>query len=118
MSQIDELRAQVRDPEAPLTLIVHAQVRPGQADGLIAAFRTAIATTREEPGCLRYELNQDSRAAHEFLHYERWSNWAALAAHLAAPHTRALLDAVGPLLERLEMRIFAPVAEPDTAPRD
>jgi quinol monooxygenase YgiN len=76
----------------------------------------AVGLTRAEPGCLGYEVSQDSDAPDRFVAYERWQNLAALRAHLGTAHFVAVGAAVGGLLAGAPtVRVLTPVV-PDVAP--
>ncbi|GAA1954943.1 putative quinol monooxygenase [Kitasatospora viridis] len=79
---------------------VIAELRP-RADRL-AEFRVqaeamAVAS-RDEPGCLSYELYVDPADQARWLVVEEWADRAALDAHLAAPHLAEALARTAELL--------------------
>lgn len=45
-----------------------------------------IEPTRQEDGCILYELLQNSDDPTDFVLVEEWESEAALKAHLASPH--------------------------------
>lgn len=53
------------------------------------------ARTREEEGCLRYDLFESAAAPGTFVTVEEWRDQSALDQHLASPHIAAALGAVG-----------------------
>ncbi|MDH5235818.1 MAG: antibiotic biosynthesis monooxygenase [Gemmatimonadota bacterium] len=76
-------------------VIAELRMAPGAREPFLAAFRRLEPLVRAEEGCLEYggvlEV-QTSLAAQSapredvLLVIEKWTNEAALAAHLAAPH--------------------------------
>ena len=84
----------------PQTLYVVARLvaRPGTITAVQAILLDLIAPTRQEPGCLRYELLHNSGDATDFTFIEEWADEAALAAHGATPHLLGALAKVEPLL--------------------
>ena len=80
-----------------LTVVATFQARPGKEAELRAALVPLLAPTRQEPGCLNYDLHvaQDNPA--RFLFHENWTSQAHLDVHLKSPHLQALLPRVGAL---------------------
>jgi quinol monooxygenase YgiN len=50
-----------------------------------------VAQTREEPGCILFEIRQNLKEPTKFTLWECWTNPDALAAHFEAHHTKAYL---------------------------
>lgn len=103
-------------------LHVHAAIRPKPehfADAL-GAIREILPATRAEPGCLRFELLV-AEGEREIHLVEAWTDAAALAAHHAAPYTRAVFARYGawlaapPALTRLRAEDLGPWRGPDHA---
>lgn len=99
--------------EAPgaIYAVTHVDVIPPQKDAgtaLVTAFAQAIRGT---PGNLRFDsLVQNSRANH-FTLVEAWADEAALLAHAAAPRTREMRRALGPMSGSLfDERLYRAVA--------
>jgi quinol monooxygenase YgiN len=65
-----------------------ARLRPDTRDEALAAARQMQDTTAGEPGCLEYRFWTAIDDPDSVLIFERWTDPAALDAHLAAPHTR------------------------------
>ncbi len=77
-----------------LTVIATFQARPGQATELRAALTGLLAPTRQETGCINYDLHASSADPAKFLFHENWTSKAALDAHLQSPHIQALRSRV------------------------
>ena len=80
-----------------LTLIATFQARPGKEAALRAALTGLLAPTRQEAGCLNYDLHASPGDAAKFLFHETWSNQSAVDAHMQSPHVQALLPRVDEL---------------------
>ncbi len=107
-----QVRASVKDPSRPFTLVVSLQAKQGAGKKVEAAFAPAIKATRKEKGCLAYELNRDTKKPGHFLLYERWQNVDALADHLKSAHITALLKELEEVLAGPpEGRILVPVGD-------
>ncbi len=107
-----QVKATVKNPAAPFTLVLHLRAKEGAGPKIEAAFARALKPTRKEKGCLAYDLNRDAKHPAEYIVYERWQNLAALEAHLQSRHITALLDELSSALAGPpEVRILTPAAE-------
>lgn len=77
-----------------VTVIATFQARPGKENELQQALTSLVAPTRQEAGCLNYDLHVLSENPGRFLFHENWTSKAALDAHLQSPHIKALLPRV------------------------
>ncbi|HSI85314.1 MAG: putative quinol monooxygenase [Candidatus Methylacidiphilales bacterium] len=74
-------------------------VRPGTEADFISTFEEAmIVPTRAEPGCILYELHQDTERPDEFIMFERWETKESLDGHFNSPHFKALGEKLHPFL--------------------
>jgi quinol monooxygenase YgiN len=78
------------NPET-LTVVATFQARPGKEAELRAALIGLVAPTRNETGCINYDLHVAPEAPAKFLFHENWTSQAALDTHLKQPHVQALL---------------------------
>lgn len=94
------VRSKVSDPGRPFTLIADLTALPGRGGEVAAAVvdSGAVGLTRAEPGCLAYDIIQDSDAPDRFIAYERWRDVAALWSHVGTAHFAAVGAAIGGLL--------------------
>jgi quinol monooxygenase YgiN len=95
---IAQVKATVKDPDKPFTLVVSLQTKDGAQEKFEAAVARATKLTRREKGCLAYELNRDPKTPGEYVLYERWENLTTLEAHLKSRHITKLLAELGDLL--------------------
>jgi quinol monooxygenase YgiN len=81
-----------------LTVVAMMKAKTGQESVLHQELLALIPTTRQEPGCLNYDLHQavDNPAA--FMFHENWTSKKHLDDHLARPHLQAFLAKAGDLL--------------------
>ncbi len=91
------VKANVKDPSKPFTMLVYIKVKEGAAGKFENAFAKAVTETRKEKGNLAYDLNRSTKNPNEFVVYERWRNLTALEAHLKSAHIQALFAATGDL---------------------
>ena len=91
------VKAAVKDPAKPFTLVIRLKVKEGAGAKLEAAFGKAAKATRKEKGNRAYDLNRDPQMPTQYLVYERWQDLPALEAHLKASYIMALLAELGEL---------------------
>jgi quinol monooxygenase YgiN len=84
---------------ADLEVVAILKAKDGQADRLQAALQAFVGPTREEPGCLSYELFESGAAAGTFITVERWRSQQDVDSHLKAPHMSQFYDAAGDTLD-------------------
>jgi len=60
----------------------------------------------KEPGCLKYVLMEVIAEPGRFLTYERWTNKAALDAHMVTPDIKEIVPKLQPILAKPVSQIF------------
>jgi quinol monooxygenase YgiN len=66
--------------------------------------------SRQDTGCISYEMYQDIKDETVLTMIETWENEAALQAHLNAPHFKRLVPQIGALaIKDTEMNIYQKV---------
>lgn len=73
----------------PLTVVAVLRAKPGQEASLRQELLALIPVTRQEPGCLNYDLHQAAEDSGLFMFHENWSSKQHLDDHLARPHLQA-----------------------------
>ena len=81
-----------------LTVVVRAKAKPGREGDLERELRAIVASTHNEPGCLRYVLHRSIEAAGTFLTIERWASKEAIDQHFAMTYVQVLLQKGADLL--------------------
>lgn len=84
-------------------------VRPGKDGELWPLLDGMVASSRKEPGNLRYDLWRDQADPDRFVLDELYADDDAVAAHRATPHFKSYLSAIGDLAERTAL-VLAPAA--------
>ena len=71
-------------------LIVFARMKAKseKIQDVARALQGLVSPTRQEAGCLQYDLHQSSEDTSLFYFYERWTGEEALAAHLKTKHVQ------------------------------
>ena len=73
----------------PLTIVANIHARAGQEQLVHDELRKLVEPTRQEPGCIQYDLHQDNENPAHFLFYETWQSRELWQAHMNAPHLAA-----------------------------
>lgn len=74
-----------------ITVVATFVARPGKETELRNALVGLVSPTRQENGCLNYDLHVAADNPARFLFHENWTTKAALDVHLQSPHIQALL---------------------------
>ena len=69
--------------------------KPGSEDAVRAAMRGLVAPTREEEGCLSYDLSESVVAPGTFITVEEWSDPSDLDKHMQTEHIQGALAVLG-----------------------
>lgn len=80
-----------------ITVVATFEARPGKENELRNALIGLVAPTRQENGCLNYDLHVLPENPAKFLFHENWTTKAALDVHLQSAHIQALLPRVDEL---------------------
>ena len=91
--------------------IVHAPllVNPDRLGDFIDATRlAAIGSINEEPGCLRFDVHQNSENPNQLYVYEVYVNKAAFDYHTRTPHIQKWIETVN--------EWYAPEFSPENSP--
>jgi quinol monooxygenase YgiN len=80
-----------------ITVVATFQARPGKEADLRAALLALLVPTRQETGCVSYDMHQSADDPATFLFYENWQSKAALDAHMQTPHLKKLIPRVDEL---------------------
>lgn len=67
-------------------VVAHIHAKPGQEAALRAVLEGFVAPTRQEEGCLRYDLFVDLDDPAKFTFIEEWTSREALAKHGQSAH--------------------------------
>ncbi|MFM7605317.1 MAG: putative quinol monooxygenase [Prosthecobacter sp.] len=69
-----------------VNVIVLLEVDPQQIDDFLSLALENAAASRQEPGCLRFEVSRDFTQANLFALSESYRDPAAMEAHYTTPH--------------------------------
>ena len=79
----------------------------GKTDALIAALHILMKPTHQEPGCMRYELNQREDDRRWITFIEKWKDQRTFDEHCAMPYIAHYFNEVRPnLVETYEVKLY------------
>ena len=78
-----------------LQVVATITAKPDSEEIVLGALRDLVGATREEDGCLSYELNRSAADAAVFVTVEQWRAQEDLDAHLQTPHLQKALEVAG-----------------------
>ena len=82
------------------SIFVTINIKPGHTDEFIeASHGDAQGSTRDEPGCFRFDMNQDAEIPSRFYLYEVYRDEEAFKAHLETPHFKKWREIVKPYFD-------------------
>ena len=94
-----------------ITVVATFEAKPGKEAELQQALIGLVAPTRQEAGCLNYDLHVLPEEPAKFLFHENWTSKAHLDAHLQSAHIKALLPRVPELaVAKPELKIWERIA--------
>ncbi|MGC1417698.1 MAG: antibiotic biosynthesis monooxygenase [Candidatus Acidiferrum sp.] len=81
-------------------VFVRLHAREEEESGVEEALREVAEGSREEEGCLGFEMFRGVRDRRMFYIHSRWADAAAFARHAELPHTVKFLRRVDALLDQ------------------
>jgi quinol monooxygenase YgiN len=81
-----------------LAVFVHVHVLPEAVEAFCTASLANAAASVREPGCVRFDVVQESGDATRFLLIEVYRGQAGAAAHKQTAHYQTWRDAVAPMM--------------------
>jgi quinol monooxygenase YgiN len=80
----------VQLPHGAVVLTATIKALAGQESSVRAALLDLVGPSRDEPGCICYNLHESIDEPGLFIFYEQWTDQAAFDAHCETPHFLAL----------------------------
>lgn len=84
---------------ANLTIVAKLVVKKESIERAKGVLLKMVEPTRNESGCIMYNLHQDNDDPAVFLFYENWASIACFEAHKNSEHYKAYVRALDGLLE-------------------
>ena len=93
--------------ETTLRVIARFRAQPGRESDLEQVLVGLIEPTREESGCIVYELLENLEDPREFTFVEEWESESALEAHFSTDHIASAVKVFPELLaQELDLRKY------------
>lgn len=90
-------------------VIASIVLKPGMRTEFVKkAHELTIPKTREEDGCITYELTTSAGDPNLAIFVERWESREALQAHLSSDHMAAWRPVSGPMIETRTIEVIHP----------
>ena len=90
-----------------LTIVAKNVIKEGKKDDFVALANTLINASRQEDGCMSYELFEDSKMPNMLTFIEQWRDMKAIVSHNKTEHFKAIFPKLGELLqEPMEINIY------------
>jgi len=83
----------------PLTIVARIEAKKDSIELVKSELIKLIEPTRQEEGCLQYDLHQDNTASEIFIFYENWTNRELWQIHMATEHIKAYMEATEGAIE-------------------
>ena len=91
-----------------LGVVARIRAKPGSVEVVREGLTSLLEPTRQEVGCILYELMQNEVDPTDFTFYEEWTNSDALDAHARSAHIASTFEALdGHLAAPLDVRRYA-----------
>ena len=96
-----------------VTVVAYLRPRPGKEDETRALLLSLVEPTREEPGCIDYDLFRSDDDPCVFMFYENWRSREDLDRHLTMPHLVPLFERKSDLLaEDIDVKLYTMTSPP------
>lgn len=91
-----------------LTIVATINALPEHRHEVLTALTNVVSPTRNESGCLQYDLHVDQGNPNRMVMIECWSDEASLDAHIASSHLHRLKETIRDKVECTSMLRLAP----------
>ncbi|HQR39803.1 MAG TPA: putative quinol monooxygenase [Blastocatellia bacterium] len=82
-----------------IVVVATMRAKEGKEDNLRDVLMALVVESRQEKGCLQYDLMVGDEEPLEFAMYERWESPAALNTHLRSRHIEVAYDMTDDLVD-------------------
>lgn len=90
-----------------LRVVARVKARTDKVEEVRDALTSLVAPTRSEPGCIVYELLQNTDDPTDFTFVEEWESEEALASHAGSDHIKATRKKLDGIVEgAIEIRTY------------
>jgi quinol monooxygenase YgiN len=93
--------------QTTLRVVARVIARPEKVEQVKSILTKLVEATRQEEGCITYELLQNHQDVTDFTFVEEWESQALLEAHLASAHiTQAQSQLEGAIAAEPDIRLY------------
>lgn len=75
-------------PDDQVTVIARIKAKRGMESRVKDELTKLLEPTREEEGCINFDMHESLDDASQFMFHENWTSEAALRRHFETPHIR------------------------------
>jgi len=98
-------------PEGSFRVVARFKSKPKKVKEVRALLKALVGPTRKEPGCLVYELLQNTKDPAEFYFIEEWESEDAFNNHAKSDHIKAMGPKLNDIADELpEVGVYTVVA--------
>jgi len=87
-------------PEEGIIVLAQLKAKAGEEGAVKETLTAMVAPTREEEGCICYNLHQSKSDPSEFMFYEQWASKATLDVHGKTAHMKAMQQGIQGRIEK------------------
>lgn len=91
-----------------LYMIATLRLKPGEHPAFMHAAANLIAATRQEPGCISYDLQRSITDPQVFVFLERWNSRDSMEIHMRSEHLAAFRALSGDVVQESKRELFEP----------
>ena len=84
-----------------LTVVAKIVAKNDSIESVKSEMLKLIDPTRNEDGCIEYNLHQDNENPAVFIFFETWKSIACLESHMNTDHFKSFVTAVGNVVEEI-----------------
>jgi len=81
-----------------LHVVAVIPIDPARAEEAAPVLASLATATRDEEGCLAYDVFESASTPGTFVTVEEWTDQSALDGHLSQPHTASAIETATPML--------------------
>lgn len=81
-----------------ITVVAHLKAKPGKEEDLKKELLALIEPSRNDQGCVNYDLHQSTNDPAHFIFHENWNTMSDLELHLQQPHLQDFVAKADDLL--------------------
>lgn len=85
----------------PLTIVANIHAKPGQEEQLLSELTKLVEPTRDEDGCIQYDLHRNNDDPAHFMFYETWKTRDLWQLHKHTAHITAFREVAKDVMDTM-----------------